>query len=126
MEKQVFELLYGDNNTRLFTYWTVSFLIFDFPASTSHVYIYCFIFEKRLFKKKKKISSLQDDFYRNTGCYNLMCPGFVQVDNQIAMGATVTPSIYGGTQRSVKFNVWKVVQYFNLITLSNTLLFGYT
>lgn len=63
--------LYGDDNTRLFTFWT-------------------------------------DDFYRNTGCYNLMCSGFVQVDNQIAMGATVTPySIYGGTQRSVKFYVWK-------------------
>ncbi|XP_050281651.1 uncharacterized protein LOC126722541 [Quercus robur] len=49
-----------------------------------------------------------DDNYRTTGCYNLDCPGFVQVDNQIAMGATVTPySIYGGTQRTVEFYVYK-------------------
>ncbi|KAK7841915.1 hypothetical protein CFP56_014637, partial [Quercus suber] len=49
-----------------------------------------------------------DDEYRSTGCYNLHCPGFVQVDNQIATGAAVTPySIYGGSQRSVKFYVWK-------------------
>nr|POF24291.1 hypothetical protein CFP56_40405 [Quercus suber] len=58
----VYEYLYGDNNTRLFTY--------------------C--------------------------CYNLACSGFVQVDNQIAMGASVAPySNYDGTQRSVKFYVWK-------------------
>ncbi|KAL4600591.1 hypothetical protein ACB092_11G209900 [Castanea dentata] len=67
----VYEFLYGDNNTRLFTYWT-------------------------------------DDSYQNTGCYNLKCSGFVQVDNQIATGATVTPySNYDGTQSSVKFYVWK-------------------
>ena len=40
------------------------------------------------------------------------------------MGASVAPySNYDGTQRSVKFYVWKVVQYFNLITLSSTLTF---
>ncbi|XP_030966832.1 uncharacterized protein LOC115987433 [Quercus lobata] len=67
----VYEFLYGDNNTRLFTFWT-------------------------------------DDSYQNTGCYNLACSGFVQVDNQIAMGASVAPySNYDGTQRSVKFYVWK-------------------
>ena len=45
MENQVCEALYGDKNTRLFVYWTVHVLIFDFPASTSHVYIYYFFFE---------------------------------------------------------------------------------
>ncbi|XP_065619153.1 protein neprosin [Quercus suber] len=40
--------LYGDYQTRLFTYWTVCVLIFDFPASTSHVYIHYFIFEKMM------------------------------------------------------------------------------
>ena len=86
--------------------YTVSFL--------KSVFFYKFFF----------LSSLQDDSYQNTGCYNLACSGFVQVDNQIAMGASVAPySNYDGTQRSVKFYVWKVVQYFNLITLSSTLTF---
>ncbi|KAK9996201.1 hypothetical protein SO802_020887 [Lithocarpus litseifolius] len=68
----VFELLYGDKNTRLFLYWT-------------------------------------DDAYQGTGCYNLWCPGFVQVDKQIAMGAKVTPySKYDGDQFALKFYVWKV------------------
>ena len=50
-----------------------------------------------------------------------MCPGFVQVDNRLAMGASDIPySEYGGEQHSINFFVWKVVQYFNLITLSNT------
>ncbi|KAF3959113.1 hypothetical protein CMV_016043 [Castanea mollissima] len=67
----VYELLFGDKETRIFTYWT-------------------------------------DDGYQSTGCYNLACSGFVQIDNKIALGATVAPySIYGGTQRQVKFYVWK-------------------
>ena len=49
MENQVFESLYGDKNTRLFLYWTVRVLIFDFSASTSHVYIYYFFFESVFF-----------------------------------------------------------------------------
>ncbi|KAL0007937.1 hypothetical protein SO802_009439, partial [Lithocarpus litseifolius] len=70
----VYEYLYGNNNTRIFMYWTI-----------------------------------RDDSYQNIGCYNLVCSGFVQVNNQIATGATVTPySNYDGTQRSVKFYVWKV------------------
>ena len=49
MENQVNEKLYGDKNTRLFLYWTVRVLIFDFSASTSHVYIYYFFFESVFF-----------------------------------------------------------------------------
>ena len=37
------------------------------------------------------------------------------------MGATVNPySEYDGEQHSMNFFIWKVVQYFDLITLSNT------
>ena len=37
------------------------------------------------------------------------------------MGATVNPySVYDGEQHSMNFFIWKVVQYFDLITLSNT------
>ena len=43
MEKQVYYDLYNDHETRLFTYWTVRVLIFDFHASTSHVYIVSFL-----------------------------------------------------------------------------------
>jgi len=51
-----------------------------------------------------------DDAYQSTGCYNLLCPGFVQVDKQIAMGAIVTPySKYNGNQYALKFYVWKDV-----------------
>ena len=117
VEKQVSQSLYGDKNTRIFTFWTVRVLIFDFPTSTSHVYICCFLFEKRLFF----FSWLQADAYTKTGCFNLMCPGFVQVSHQIAMGATISPlSIYNGPQYTVNFYVRRVVQYFILITLLNT------
>ncbi|KAK7837941.1 hypothetical protein CFP56_020555 [Quercus suber] len=53
-------------------------------------------------------AGLKNDSYQSTGCYNLLCSGFAQVDNQIAMGATVTPySNYDGNQRSVNFYVRK-------------------
>uniref|UniRef100_A0A7N2LCY6 Neprosin PEP catalytic domain-containing protein n=1 Tax=Quercus lobata TaxID=97700 RepID=A0A7N2LCY6_QUELO len=51
-----------------------------------------------------------DDAYQSTGCFNLLCPGFVQVENQIALGATVTPySKYDGNQYALKFYVSKDV-----------------
>nr|POF20256.1 hypothetical protein CFP56_48221 [Quercus suber] len=52
----------------------------------------------------------EDDAYQSTGCLNLDCPGFVQVDHQIVMGARVTPySKYDGDQIGLKFYVWKDV-----------------
>ncbi|XP_042415355.1 uncharacterized protein LOC122004550 [Zingiber officinale] len=63
--------LYGDNNTRLFTY------------STS-------------------------DSYQATGCYNLLYSGFIQINSEIAMGATIFPlSKYGGSQYDINMLVWK-------------------
>ncbi|XP_047065639.1 uncharacterized protein LOC124673642 [Lolium rigidum] len=68
---QVSPDLYGDNNTRLFTYWT-------------------------------------SDAYQATGCYNLLCSGFIQTNNQIAMGASIFPiSNYGGSQYDINILVWK-------------------
>lgn len=68
---QVSPDLYGDNNTRLFTYWT-------------------------------------SDAYQATGCYNLLCSGFVQINNEIAMGASVYPvSGYGDSQYDINILVWK-------------------
>ncbi|XP_060217849.1 protein neprosin-like [Lycium barbarum] len=68
---QVSPDLYGDNNTRLFTYWT-------------------------------------SDAYQATGCYNLLCSGFIQINNEIAMGATINPlSSYHGSQYDISILVWK-------------------
>ncbi|KAL0921669.1 hypothetical protein M5K25_008766 [Dendrobium thyrsiflorum] len=63
--------LYGDNNTRLFTYWT-------------------------------------SDSYQATGCYNLLCSGFIQISSEIAMGASIYPvSQYDGSQYDISILVWK-------------------
>ncbi|ONK75369.1 uncharacterized protein A4U43_C03F16110 [Asparagus officinalis] len=68
---QVSPDLYGDNHTRLFTYWT-------------------------------------SDAYQATGCYNLLCSGFIQINNEIAMGASIFPiSGYGGSQYDISILVWK-------------------
>lgn len=68
---QVSPDLYGDNNTRLFTYWT-------------------------------------SDAYQATGCYNLLCSGFIQINSEIAMGASISPiSAYRGSQYDISILVWK-------------------
>ncbi|KAL3537229.1 hypothetical protein ACH5RR_000595 [Cinchona calisaya] len=63
--------LYGDNNTRLFIYWT-------------------------------------RDNFQSTGCYNLLCSGFVQTSNEVALGATISPlSTFFGTQFVITILIWK-------------------
>ncbi|XP_062086917.1 protein neprosin-like [Humulus lupulus] len=42
------------------------------------------------------------DGYRNTGCYNLECPGFIQVSKTVALGAILQPiSSYNGKQATI-------------------------
>ncbi|XP_038723189.1 uncharacterized protein LOC120014982 isoform X2 [Tripterygium wilfordii] len=68
---QVNPLLFGDNNTRIFIYWT-------------------------------------NDGYQTNGCYNMLCSGFVQVNNGISMGAQISPvSEYGGSQFDILVYIWK-------------------
>lgn len=68
---QVSPDLYGDNSTRLFTYWT-------------------------------------SDAYQATGCYNLLCSGFIQINSEIAMGATISPvSAFGDSQYDISILIWK-------------------
>ncbi|KAF8085825.1 hypothetical protein N665_0645s0004 [Sinapis alba] len=63
--------LYGDDNPRLFIYWT-------------------------------------NDNYQNTGCYNLMCSGFVQINKRLTPGYLLTPiSTYNGPQVKFTVQVWK-------------------
>ncbi|KAE8726564.1 ATFRO8/FRO8 [Hibiscus syriacus] len=48
------------------------------------------------------------DAYHTTGCYNLLCPGFVQINNKIAIGAAISPrSSYNGRQFDIGLMVWK-------------------
>ncbi|CAN1347871.1 hypothetical protein LINPERPRIM_LOCUS41270 [Linum perenne] len=49
------------------------------------------------------------DAYQATGCYNLLCSGFVQTNNRIAIGAAISPrSSYHGRQFDIGLMVWKV------------------
>ncbi|XP_057427491.1 uncharacterized protein LOC130720806 isoform X2 [Lotus japonicus] len=48
------------------------------------------------------------DSYGKTGCYNLLCSGFVQIDSRIAIGTAISPlSSYAGNQYEVTILIWK-------------------
>ncbi|KAI3817530.1 hypothetical protein L1987_11325 [Smallanthus sonchifolius] len=45
------------------------------------------------------------------GCYNLECPGFVQTNHKLSLGAAIDPiSTYNGQQYDVAFMIWKDVK----------------
>lgn len=65
---------------------------------------------------KKKVMKIiinyymQSDAYQATGCYNLLCSGFVQTNNKIAIGAAISPtSSYAGGQFDISLLIWKVI-----------------
>ncbi|XP_055832619.1 uncharacterized protein LOC129901459 [Solanum dulcamara] len=48
------------------------------------------------------------DAYQTTGCYNLLCSGFMQTNNRIAMGAAISPtSSPDGSQLDIGIMIWK-------------------
>ncbi|KAF8399741.1 hypothetical protein HHK36_015612 [Tetracentron sinense] len=48
------------------------------------------------------------DAYQATGCYNLLCSGFIQTNNRIAIGAAISPtSSYNSGQFDISLLVWK-------------------
>ncbi|XAR48093.1 hypothetical protein NMG60_11030805 [Bertholletia excelsa] len=48
------------------------------------------------------------DAYQATGCYNLLCSGFVQTNNKIAIGAAISPiSVFNGGQFDISLLIWK-------------------
>ncbi|PON45978.1 hypothetical protein PanWU01x14_254860 [Parasponia andersonii] len=48
------------------------------------------------------------DSYQATGCYNLLCAGFVQTNSRIAIGAAISPvSSYSGNQYDITILIWK-------------------
>ncbi|KAF4353286.1 hypothetical protein F8388_026289 [Cannabis sativa] len=46
------------------------------------------------------------DGYQKTGCYNVLCPGFVQVSTQIALGQVLTPSTHNGAQTDMLISIY--------------------
>ena len=61
---------------------------------------------------------LQSDAYQATGCYNLLCSGFIQTNNRIAIGAAISPvSSYKGGQFDISLLIWKVIVLFNISKL---------
>ncbi|KAG6389196.1 hypothetical protein SASPL_150655 [Salvia splendens] len=48
------------------------------------------------------------DSYQATGCYNLLCSGFIQTNSRIAIGAAISPvSSAGGNQFDITITIWK-------------------
>ncbi|KAG9441278.1 hypothetical protein H6P81_017132 [Aristolochia fimbriata] len=48
------------------------------------------------------------DCYKETGCFNTLCPGFVQIDTQVPLGADLGPvSVYKGFQYELQFDLFK-------------------
>ncbi|KAK7250490.1 hypothetical protein RIF29_32960 [Crotalaria pallida] len=46
------------------------------------------------------------DSFKTTGCYNMLCRGFVQIDRNIYLGIRIEPtSSYGGKQYEISFSI---------------------
>ncbi|XXG45987.1 hypothetical protein AAC387_Pa02g0932 [Persea americana] len=60
------------------------------------------------------------------GCYNLKCPGFVQVSPNIGLGSVITPtSVYGGLQTDIDLKIFKDKATFNWWLVVNNESVGY-
>ncbi|GAB2297425.1 hypothetical protein Dimus_031529 [Dionaea muscipula] len=67
------------------------------------------------------------DAYQATGCYNLLCSGFIQTDNRIAIGAAISPtSAYNGGQFDISLLIWKDPKHGNWwLQFGSGILVGY-
>ncbi|XP_038703497.1 uncharacterized protein LOC119999813 [Tripterygium wilfordii] len=67
------------------------------------------------------------DAYQATGCYNLLCSGFVQTNNRIAIGAAISPtSSYNGGQFDISILIWKDPKHGNWwLEFGSGILVGY-
>ncbi|EXB93580.1 hypothetical protein L484_014572 [Morus notabilis] len=73
------------------------------------------------------LNTIEADAYQATGCYNLLCSGFVQTNNKIAIGAAISPrSSYNGRQFDIGLMVWKDPKHGHWwLEFGNGLLVGY-
>ncbi|KAH9627207.1 hypothetical protein KSS87_020753 [Heliosperma pusillum] len=67
------------------------------------------------------------DAYQATGCYNLLCSGFVQTNSRIAIGAAISPtSSYSGGQFDISLLIWKDPKHGNWwLEFGSGILVGY-
>ncbi|XP_047318806.1 uncharacterized protein LOC124922124 [Impatiens glandulifera] len=67
------------------------------------------------------------DAYQTTGCYNLLCSGFVQTNSRIAIGAAISPtSSFNGGQFDISLLIWKDPKHGNWwLEFGNGILVGY-
>ncbi|CAL0331525.1 unnamed protein product [Lupinus luteus] len=67
------------------------------------------------------------DAYQATGCYNLLCSGFVQTNNRIAIGAAISPtSSYAAGQFDISLLIWKDPKHGNWwLEFGSGILVGY-
>ncbi|KAM7251070.1 hypothetical protein ACFE04_022953 [Oxalis oulophora] len=67
------------------------------------------------------------DAYQATGCYNLLCSGFVQTNSRIAIGAAISPtSNYNGGQFDISLLIWKDPKHGNWwLEFGSGILVGY-
>ncbi|XP_042439165.1 uncharacterized protein LOC122024576 [Zingiber officinale] len=67
------------------------------------------------------------DAYQQTGCYNLLCSGFVQTSNKIALGAAISPtSALNGVQFDIDLLIWKDPKHGHWwLELGSSLVVGY-
>ncbi|KAK6148335.1 hypothetical protein DH2020_019247 [Rehmannia glutinosa] len=66
------------------------------------------------------------DAYQATGCYNLLCSGFVQINNKIAIGAAISPrSSYNNRQFDIGIMIWKDPARTLVARIGSGLLVGY-
>ncbi|KAK8957854.1 hypothetical protein KSP39_PZI000578 [Platanthera zijinensis] len=67
------------------------------------------------------------DAYQVTGCYNLLCSGFVQTNNKISIGASISPiSSYDATQFDITILIWKDPKVGNWwMSFGDSMLVGY-
>lgn len=57
-----------------------------------------------------RICFVEADEYAHTGCYNIECPGFVQVNPKMLLGGPILPvSVHAGPQFEVEITIAKVV-----------------
>ncbi|CAL0311321.1 unnamed protein product [Lupinus luteus] len=67
------------------------------------------------------------DSYQATGCYNLLCAGFIQTNSRIAIGAAISPiSSFDANQYDITILIWKDPKVGNWwMSYSDNTLIGY-
>jgi hypothetical protein len=64
--------------------------------------------------------NMQADGYQKTGCYNALCPGYVQVHPRFTLGGAFSNiSVYDGQQYGVNITINQVINYASLLTFVN-------